>query len=207
MATKFEAEQAGVRVEKARYGGYWYYIPCERCGREIKRTQFSFKRIYICEYCKAKDHKKKKILQMQKEQEELKDIKTKCDIRFEKAVEVIKGQVKNFDDYKNAIALAETASEKYDSIPEAVVAIELIRLGYKIIPQQKIGRYKADFVIPDKKLVIEVDGTTYHGHTINSKRENTIQLSLGVSWTIIHIPAEEIVKQVQKLQTILFFYI
>lgn len=204
--TELVLKQAGVRVEHSSRGTS-YYIPCELCGREIWRTQFSIKRTYICDYCKTKEQRRKKELQRQKEWEETKDIKTKHDIRFEKAVAVIKDQVKNFKDYESAIKIAWTACEKYGSIPEAVVAIELIRLGYKIIPQQKIGRYIADFVIPDKKLVIEVDGKTFHGGAINAKRENTIQLSLGVSWTIIHIPAEDIVKDIQKLQTIIFFYL
>ena len=79
----------------------------------------------------------------------------------------------------------------------------LLKLGYNIIPQQKIGRYKVDFAIPDQKLVIEVDGELYHGCEGEGKREATIQISLGFAWKIIHVPAEWIEKDIRKLKKVI----
>ena len=42
----------------------------------------------------------------------------------------------------------------------------------------------------------------YHSQA-NNKREATIQLSLGLDWKIIHIPAELIEKNIKKLKTII----
>ena len=84
-----------------------------------------------------------------------------------------------------------------------MVAIELIRIGYSIIPQQKIKKYKVDFAIPKEKIVIEVDGSIYHKDVYKGYREAIIQLSLGLDWKIIHVPAEYISKDIQKLEQII----
>ena len=84
-----------------------------------------------------------------------------------------------------------------------MVAIELLKLGYSIIPQQKVTKYKVDFAIPKQKIVIEVDGSLYHKERYGGGREATIQLALGMDWRIIHIPAELIAEDIQKLKTII----
>lgn len=89
----------------------------------------------------------------------------------------------------------------YGSIPEAMVAIELLRLGYRIIPQQKVKKYKVDFAIPKEKIVIEVDGYVYHKDSYKGDREAIIQLALGLDWKIIHIPAELIAEDITKLKS------
>ena len=171
-----------------------FKIPCEICGRKIRRTQFSPKRNYICDYCKGLIKEKRKV--------KIPNAETKCERRFKNAVEEIKNQVKNFDDYERAIKLAKTRCKLYGSIPEAMVCIELLRLNHKVIPQQKIGKYKVDFVVKDLKTVIEVDGEIYH-RKINSDREAMIQVSLGMEWKIKHVPAELIRKDIQKLNKVL----
>lgn len=175
-----------------------YLIPCEICGRKIRRTQYSRKRTYICDYCKGLIKEKEKAVI----KKELLEVKTLHEERFDKAVDRIFCQVDNPEEYDNAIRIAKTRCEYYDSIPEAMVAIELLKLKYKIIPQQKIGRYKVDFAIPSIKKVIEVDGSLYHKQ-INNEREAKIQFSLGLDWKIIHVPAELIEKDIQKLKQII----
>ena len=152
----------------------------------------------MCDYCKLKVKNKKAVLK-----NELLETKTNKEIQFDKAVENIKKQVQNFQDYTRAISIATQASEKYGSVPEVMVAIELIRIGYSIIPQQKIKKYKVDFAIPKEKIVIEVDGSIYHKDVYKGDREAIIQLSLGLDWKIIHVPAEYISKDIQKLEQII----
>lgn len=194
----------GVRVTRlcnplGRNTGYWYHIPCERCGRDVKRTQYSKKREYVCEYCRQKELKRKRVLK----KSTLENVKTRADRRFDKAVEEIKSQVKDFDKYKKAIELARMRCEKYASVPEAMVAIELLKIGYKIIPQQQIKKYRVDFLLPNEKYVIEVDGKVYHRDIYGGDREAVIQFSLGLDWKILHIPAEDISKQIYKLQEVI----
>ena len=64
--------------------------------------------------------------------------------------------------YEPAIQKAKLAYNKYDSVPEAIAAIVLLHCGYRVIAQQPVSDYTVDFVLPDKKLAIEVDGSIYH---------------------------------------------
>lgn len=188
-----EAVEDGIRTEQQRR--MIYFIPCEICGKEIKKTQYVRHFNYLCDYCNGVVKKKKKIELNQ-------NTKTKAEERFEKAVCEIKKQVIAFEDYEKSIETAKSRLEKYGSIPEAMVAIELIHLKQKIIPQQKVGKYKVDFAIPDQKIIIEVDGSVFHNGK-NDGREATIQLAIGLDWKIIHIPAELIRKDIKKLGTII----
>lgn len=188
-----EAIEDGIRIEQQKR--MVYFIPCEICGKEIKKTQYVRHFNYLCDYCNGLAKKKKKVELNQ-------NAKTKAEERFEKAILEIKKQITCLEDYEKSIEIAKTRLEKYGSIPEAMVAIELIHLKQKIIPQQKIGKYKVDFVIPNKKMIIEVDGSVFHSKQ-NSEREATIQLSIGVDWKIIHIPAELIRKDIKRLDTII----
>lgn len=188
MSMYQDAIDDGIRVIQGKFRSS-YGIPCEICGREIKRTQYSRKRKYICDYCKG--------LIKEKEKSAIPDGRTKHEKRFEDAINEIKEQVNNFDSYEKAIKIARTRAERYGSIPEAMAAIELLHLKYKIIPQQRVGKYRVDFAIPAQKLIIEIDGGIYHQQ--ETGRDADLQLTLGFSWRILHIPAEYIRKNINKL--------
>lgn len=171
-----------------------FYIPCELCGREIRRTQYSKKRRYVCDYCKRVIKEKQKI--------EIPLVETIYDKRFREAIEEISKQI-DIVEYQKSINTADKAKYLFGSIPEAMAAIELLHLGYKVIPQQKIGKYKVDFVLPDEKVVIEIDGKLYHETSKEGKRDMFINLSLGCSWKIIHISAEKIRTNIKKMDEII----
>ena len=104
----------------------------------------------------------------------------------------------NFKSYEKAIEVAKGRSYQYGSIPEAMVAIELLKNKYKIVPQQKIGKYKVDFVIPQIKVVLEVDGKLYHSDIrAEGERDFVIHQSLGIKWMVIHYPAEYVTKDIR----------
>lgn len=180
--------------------GDWYMIPCEVCGRKIRSTQYSRKRTYLCDYCKGVIKKKQKV--------EIPSTETKYDRRFNSAVENIRKAVKDFKSYEKAIEVAKGRSYQYGSIPEAMVAIELLKNKYKIVPQQKIGKYKVDFVIPEIKVVLEVDGKLYHSDIrAEGERDFVIHQSLGIKWMVIHYPAEYVIKDITKLVPFIKEYI
>lgn len=207
--SKAEAKLNGIEYyrdpNKRSYGcngALIYKVPCAMCGEIVLLRRYGINTVTYCDYCRHTKHKKEKII-LQEELDRLNQIKTPNEKRFAQAVEKIRNQVKNFEQYEKAINIAKTRCERYGSIPEAMVAIELIRLGRSIIPQQKVDKYKVDFAIPKEKLIIEVDGTLYHQNIYKSQREGTIQLALGFDWKIIHIPAELIEKDIKKLEVIL----
>lgn len=170
-----------------------YEIPCQSCGRIIRTSQFSKSKTYLCNYCKGILKEKEKI--------EIDTCGTKHEIRFQKAIKNIEEQVLDFDKYSSAISTARKRIDKYASIPEAMVAIELLKNKFSIIPQQSIGKYKVDFVLPKQKIVLEVDGEVYHTNKENeAKRDLFIYKSLGFDWKIIHLPAKMVQNNIAKLK-------
>lgn len=188
-----------LRGSRGKQGTYVYKIPCEQCGEILTKTQYNRSTNYLCDYCKGLIKKKKQALMTK----ELESVETKKEKQFRNAVEKIEKQVKDFSRYEKAISIAKTKAELYGSIPETMVAIELIRLGFSIIPQQRVKNYKVDFAIPKNKMVIEVDGSVFHKNKYGGDREAIIQLSLGLDWKIIHIPAELIADDIQKLKEVI----
>ena len=196
-------QEDGIEPVYGRFHLIGYKIPCEICGQKLIRSQYSRKRTYICDYCKGVLKKKKKLLE-ESETQEILAVQTKKEKSFENAIQLIKEQVNNFETYQNAIKVARTKVEKYGSIPEMMVAIELLRLKYRIIPQQKIGNRIADFVIPKEKLVIEVDGKIFHQNTEKEvKKDLYYNEMLGFDWVVIHIPADEIRLDIHKLKEVI----
>lgn len=201
------AERDGIEIEPGiGRGGKTvnvYLIPCAECGEIVRKQIYNGDKLYYCDTCMAGIAKQKRAKSRALEDAFYSLIETPKERAYQKAVDKIKAQVKNFVDYEDAIRLCARRAEDYDSIPEAMVAIELTRLGYRTIPQQKIGKYRVDFCLPDQRLVIEVDGKLYHQDKYKGDREGAIQMSLGIDWDIIHIPAELIADQIQKLQNII----
>ena len=192
------AEKDGIEVVR-HYGLTTYLVPCKRCGKIVSRRTYNPKRKNLCEYCELVYERKCEAI----EQEIWDLIKTPKEQTFDKAVAKLYKQVKNFDSYEEAIEIAKKRTERYDSIPEVLVAIELIKLGYSIIPQQKVGRYRVDFAIPAEKLIIEVDGGLYHPNGPKAGRDGDIQLSLGLDWKILHIPADWISNHIKMLKKVI----
>jgi len=64
---------------------------------------------------------------------------------------------------------------------------------YDIIPQYPILRYRADFAIPEERIVIEIDGHNYHSSkkkvAADNKRDRHM-LSLG--WIVIRFSGSEV---------------
>jgi len=201
-----DAERDGIeyyydpnRGGRGRRGCLVYKVPCQNCGQTFERIAYGGSSTYICPTCKSKS----KLHQKEIERAWFDVIEEKGEARFNKALDAIEKQVKSFDEYERAAKIARKAQDKYGSVPEAMVAVELIRLGYSIIPQQKVGRYRVDFYVPKHKFVIEVDGEVYHKDRFKGEREARIQFALGLDVKIIHVPAELIVKDIQKLKKVI----
>lgn len=83
-----------------------------------------------------------------------------------------------------------------------MVAMELIRKGVKAHHQVKVYNYSVDFVLPDLKVALEIDGKLYHGkdkEKYSEERDMLICDKLGEGWEIIHIDTDNINRNVTKL--------
>lgn len=183
-----------VKIIRQEVGRDLYIIPCEKCGCAIKKYQYSNTREYFCDNCKKSINKKYNA--KLKALESMSDIRTEYEKRFDKALEYF-----DIEKYSKAIELAETKSEVYASISEVIMAILLLHNGIRVVPQQQIGRYRVDFLLPDLKKIIEVDGKPYHSDKrAELEREAYINSHIGFEWRIIHIDSEK-VKDIKRMNT------
>lgn len=185
-----EAKEDGIE-----YSNGWYKIPCEACGKGIvKRTAYSRKRSYVCDNCKAIERGKSDVAALDKKE-----------AKFRTAVNRIESCVGNIDEYKNAIAVVHRTLHRtgwYRSTEEIMAAIELLHHGIRTIHQQKIGKYHADFVLPDYKVLLEIDGKPYHNRDTLEReglRDGTILLMMGVDWEIVRIDTANLNRDIRQL--------
>lgn len=83
-----------------------------------------------------------------------------------------------------------------------MVALELIRRGVKAKHQVKIYNYSVDYVLPELKVALEIDGPMHkvHGHDKEEAiRDELITSALGEGFQLIRIPTDDINLNVTKL--------
>ena len=83
-----------------------------------------------------------------------------------------------------------------------MTALELIRRNVKINHQVEFGIYRVDFLLPEEKIVLEVDGTIFHTEKTKERediRDSLIILNLGPEWEIIRITDELINQNIRRL--------
>lgn len=101
------------------------------------------------------------------------------DLRY-KLIQHIR-EPRNAED-ESSIKLAESVFEKE-------VMTSLISLGYKVIPQYKVGSYRIDMIIynGDKRVALECDGEKYHGEDkVEDDLMRQIQLE-RLGWNFIRL--------------------
>ena len=200
--SRADALRDGIKYDDNGYR-LLYYVPCQNCGKIHGRRKYTGKEIYLCPTCLELKHAKQRA-EVEALALSMPDAETKEEKRYRSAVEAIEKQAGSLKGYEKAVDICRKATYKYGSIPEAMLAIELIRKGYRIIPQQKVGKYRVDFALPNEKLIIEVDGSIYHTNKQKElEREASINYAIGLDWHFIHIPAESISKDVRRVVRLL----
>lgn len=173
-----------------------YTVPCDVCGEPLEISRFNTDNFYTCKTCKLESDKlRNKIVEMA--QWRHRDLSGyKIDINYE-SFHRFENAVKKFDkSYAEDIEKAREYANVFDSIPEVIACIELLHIGAKVIPHQKVGRYTVDFCLPKEKLVVEIDGTLYHKDEKKMYwRDCVIKDTLGEGWEVKHVPAESVVKR------------
>lgn len=187
-----EAIEDGIPYEK--HNGYnWYYPPCRICESPVPSWSYLRGASYICSECK------KSLLehhwQGQNEDKKLK--------KYRNAVKRI-SKVAPIEKYEKAMKIVEKNLYKagwFQSTEEIMVAIELIQKGYKINHQVQIFEIRVDFVVPELKVVLEVDGRLFHSGKRNEEifRDELIERKMGEGWYVIRIDTENINKNITKL--------
>ena len=174
-----------------------YFPPCHKCGAETRSMSYIPGRKYTCQSCKLADKLADK--------ERLSNNKRECKERkFAEAVKRI-GKRANLTAYSFAI---NKVYEKlhtvgyFDSTEEILVAIELVKNKIRFRHQVKFNRYRLDFVLPDEKVVLEVDGVTFHNVETRNRerlRDDLIVLGYGAEWEVIRVTDKMVNENITKL--------
>ena len=76
---------------------------------------------------------------------------------------------------------------------ERTVGALLEALGIEFVPQYPIGRYVVDFLVPDKKLVIECDGSFWHSRPGVPEKDAARDAYLGTQgYRVLRLPQVDI---------------
>lgn len=167
-----------------------------RNGDVIPKPLNKYSRCY-CGECE------KKVSTTEKEERKL-YIKLKKREMFRKACDILENQHTDMYEYKPAIEVVgdfiEENPDKFDSSYEALTAIILVHNRIMSKMQYKVGRYQVDFLLPELRVVLEIDGERHKNRKeYDSERDRSIQKALGTGWKIIRIPTEHLDKNAKKL--------
>jgi len=193
----YEAIRDGIRHSKTGFNNYYYPL-CQYCGKEVVSFGYIAGRKYTCQECKLE----KKLADKQLKNEDMLPVKQK---KLEIAIKRIR-KIADIEKYDHAIKVVESKLEThgwFDSTEEIMVALELIRKKIKARHQVKMGtRYRADFVLPEMKIVLEVDGKIFHAGERKKRerlRDDLILLALGPEWEVVRITDDLINQDITKL--------
>lgn len=129
-------------------------------------------------------------------------------IRKIKAMETALGilERQGYDMYgcKNEIEAVKDAyfsdRSKYGSSLEIAVAVELLINRIKVKTQVKIRSYRADMVLPDLKIVLEIDGVIHSkGNQKDAMRDILVHEAMGPEWETVRIRSDRINAGLNKL--------
>ena len=144
---------------------------------------------YICEECESKMKLLKQISKVDTAKE-----------KIEKAVKRYLRKNESYDLERNKIA-TKILKENFvfNSADEACFALQLEKEGIRYYPNYKIGNYNVDFLLPNMKKIIEIDGELYHtNENKDFLRERSIMSSVGEEYEILRIPASYVPNYIIK---------
>lgn len=153
--------------------GRWY---CEECYAEVSAKLETSKAAYIA---------------------------LKKSLMLERAVRILEKQNVDIYEYKSAIEWMTNyvgSDDDFDSAHEMIAAIVLIHDKEKAIPQKKIGRYRVDFCLPKRKIILEIDGGL-HAYSAykDNKRDIELRGMLGDSWEVVRISTNYLDQNAKQL--------
>lgn len=193
-----EAIEDGIRIYKnPRTRNNTYYPKCQYCGKEVMSLSYIRQNKYSCKGCKLENYLSDKECKLENNREVKENKFKNAIIRISENADILK--------YNKAIKTIEGYLHKdgwFDSTEEIMVAIELCKRNIKFNHQVRFGRYRVDFLLPEEKIILEVDGVLFHTEKTREKemiRDNLIILNLGAEWEVIRITDNDINSNITKL--------
>lgn len=158
-----------------------YVHICAMCSCDFEDDSRSK---YICPDCDSKMNMIKKLKMLDKAEYDLTHIKgrirMKLNVNLDREKTIVRSRILNGIDV-------------FSSKLEVIIALQLEHRNIKYQTQKKIGGKRADFYLPNMKIILEVDGELYHTDENETFiRDRAIMRELGEEWEIVHI-AEDII--------------
>lgn len=106
-----------------------------------------------------------------------------------------------------AAAVSSMLASRAESLCESPAEKSLYRahlagFGHTLTPQHRVGRYRLDFAIVDRKIGIEVDGLAYHNGQGSFMKDQQRQRDLQAQgWTVIRFAAKEVLNDPRRCLT------
>lgn len=183
-------------------------VRCWQCGEFITKdvselAKGSSKGRLFCPECKN-------LFEKTREDTKQEYIRLKTLVTLERAMRIIEKQARlnvNTDDYFEPFEVVseflKKDSTKFESAHEIVACMELLRNEVHVKAQQSVGRKRIDFILPDLKVALEIDGGL-HKFQIgkDSQRDIYVLNELNKNekgWEIVRIPTSMIEKDITKL--------
>ena len=188
-----EAVRDGIPYSQRQDGMTAYYPPCHYCSSPAYSLTYIPGAKYVCPQCRQM------ILS-----EKLAEGQTENGKRLDRAVKRI-SNVADINEYKSGIEWVRMNLNHpswFQSTEEVMVALELIRNEVKAHHQVRVYGYTVDFVLPDMKVALEIDGSIFHEGSRGrnqAMRDELIANMLGDGYEVIHIKTENINTNVTKL--------
>ena len=189
----YDAIHDNIPMGTDRLGFKCYYPPCFYCGESVFSWSYVRCSRYVCDKCRQA------ILDRQ-----LNENVGAKEKRLNNAVKRI-SKVSKIENYEKGIRWVRSHldhSRWFQSTEEIMVALELIRQNVKAYHQVKVFDYYVDFVLPEMKVALEIDGRIYHSADKRKKeniRDELIVDKLGEDYEMIRIQADNINLNVTKL--------
>lgn len=193
----YDALADSIPMDKDSKGFTRYYPPCRICGSPVYTWSYVSGTKYVCKECRTQ------LIAMERESK----ASTLADKKEGKLAEAIKriSKVTDVEPYGNAITWVSKNLCKpgwFQSTEEIMVALELIRRGVKAHHQVRVYDYRVDFVLPEYKVALEIDGSIFHNKSNweqEAVRDEIIKAKLGDGWEVIRISDDNINTNVTKL--------
>lgn len=172
-------------------------MPCGKCwgcGKDVASSYFDLgldvMSLRFCHSC-WQEHTK------QHKETIAEYLQLKNKVMFERAMRIMEKAGTDMGKYQRYAKAVERHSadnpDLYKSAHEVVAAVIMLETGTDFEMNYKIGSYYADMYIPDRYLIVEVDGELHEGKELkDSNRDIKLRQMLGEEWEIIRIPTKYI---------------
>ena len=161
---------------------------CWRCEGVLQAEDEFQPAKRFCAKCEA-------IEQAEQNQTVIEHLRLRALVMHNRALRVMEDAGTDMSAYREAAVIIREKAlmnvDNFASSDEMIAAMVLIENRIQTQMQYQIGKYRADFLLPGLKAVLEIDGGLHvHSRKADANRDVDIRRILGANWEVIRIPTD-----------------